>query len=481
MIDAYNRKRLDMLTRCFTKTFVNPYLWEQVIHDKGCKFVLDHSHQNDAKHSRRTGLTLPEAQEAIYSFLLSIVKQWEPVDVLLQFRQLFFEYGETASSDVSSAIYTVLFSNDETEFRNTLKRSCYILINNWEVSRQYQSIQALVKLFDDSSLFRYTVSPTLKRLREWMVNFIECEDFKEIKLFVDRFSGELKQSEWTARYTSYLLVPQYINTDNPIEQREAARVLSRKLKHQYKMELALYTAHSHRPNRLSPVRRPPKNPTVLGDSVLRLVKAIVAQRGEFSYKNLARLFLEQVKDLNYADFKRSLVQYLTFSVKQPEVVKTLRHHLGQKLDTLYVEHDQLTVDQSLRLRTCNRMIDCLMTEDRRSPSALFTLLLSQSSSILLAILLLKLVLISRNSHHYLEARIADLIRYYEQFPSEQCQWVITFLEVFQVTFAIHAENVEYNLIVPTPGTGVISRQWTQEELEACRIFSRMIGGQGLND
>lgn len=445
--------------------------------------VLDHSQERYPQRYQGSYLTLEEAQEDIYSFLLTIVKQWEPEEVLIQFRQLFFEYGETASSDVSSAIYILLFSNNEGEFHNTLKRSCYILINNWEVARQYKAIQALVDLFDDSSLIRYTVSPTLKRLREWVLNFVESADYRELKLFVSRFSADSYNGQWTARYTSYLLVPQYINAENPIEQREAARARSRKLKDQYKMELAMYTAHSQENYFFR--EKKPKNPTVLGDGALRLIKAIVARRGQFSYKNLAHLFLEQVKDLNYANFKKSLVQYLTYSVKQPEVVKTLRQHLGQKLDELYVEHDQRPIDASLQLRTCNRVIDFLMTEDQRSPSPLFTLLLSQSSSILLAVLLLKLVLVSKGSHHYLEARIADLIRYYEQFPREQCSWVINFLEVFQVTFAIHAENVEYNLVSPenssAPNLNYEGRPWTHQELEACRIFSRMILGKDYDE
>ncbi|MDB9525035.1 hypothetical protein PN498_03475 [Oscillatoria sp. CS-180] len=445
--------------------------------------VLEHSQERDSERYHRSRLTLQEAQEDIFSFLLSIVKEWEPEEVLIQFKQLFFEYGETVSSDVSSAIYTLLFSNDRKEFHNTLKRSCYILINNWEVARQYGPIRSLVRQFEDPSLFKYTVSPTLKRLREWMLDFIDSQDYEELKLFISRFQDDLQKGRWTTRYTSYLLVPQYINTDNPVEQREAARELSRKLKDRYKVELALYTAHSQ--NGYLTHQRKPKNPTVLGDGALRLVKAIVARKGQFSYKNLAHLFLEQVKDLNYSSFKKSLVQYLTYSVKQPDVVKTLRQHLSQKLDILYVEYDQDIVDYSLQLRTCNRVIDYLMTEDQRSPSSLFTLMLSQGSSILLAILLLKLVLISRNSHHYIEARIADLIRYYEQFPKNQCSWVINFLEVFQVTFAIHAENVEYNLVSPAnKDTGEARYQprvWTQEELEACRIFSRMILGKETED
>ncbi|MEO1297711.1 MAG: hypothetical protein AAFW75_18390 [Cyanobacteria bacterium J06636_16] len=435
--------------------------------------VLDHSQQRKPRRYGQSRQTLQEAQEAIFNYLLGIVRHWPVEDVLDEFQHMFFETVETASSDISAAVYTLLFSNNEKEFHNTLKRSCYILVNNWEVARQYEAIRTLVELFEDPHLLRYTVSPTLRRLREWMLNFIDSQDYKELQLFVARFSEEARQSQWSSRYTSYLLVSQYVNTENPIEQREAARALSRHLKDKFKFELAMYTAHSQE---LAPPRRHLNNPTALGDGVLRLIKAIVARKGAFSYKNLARLFLEQVKGLSYASFKKSLIEYLTYSVNQPEVVKALKHQLRSKLDTLYPEYDTHITDPSLHLRTCNRIVDYLMTEDRRSPSPLFTLLLSQNSSISLAILLLKLVLISRNSHHYLEARIADLIRYYEQFPRAQCAWVINFLEVFQVTFAIHAENVEYNLILTEQPQDRRngSKGLTPGDLEACRIFSRMV-------
>jgi len=64
----------------------------------------------------------------------------------------------------------------------------------------------------------------------------------------------------------------------------------------------------------------------------------------------------------------------------------------------------------------------------------------------LVITLLKLILISKYSRTHLEARIAELIHYYQDFPEDECAWIVNFLEVFNVTFAIHAENVQYNLI-----------------------------------
>jgi hypothetical protein len=62
------------------------------------------------------------------------------------------------------------------------------------------------------------------------------------------------------------------------------------------------------------------------------------------------------------------------------------------------------------------------------------------------VILLKIILICRYSRTHLEARIAELIRYYQSFSIEECAWVVNFFEVFNVTFTIYAENVRYNLI-----------------------------------
>ncbi|MDA0674007.1 MAG: hypothetical protein O3C67_09940 [Cyanobacteria bacterium] len=431
--------------------------------------MLDRSPSNPSRPSHRAEISVQQAQQQIFDFLLTIVHGWSAEEVLQEFRQLFFSHGDTTNSEASAGLYSILFANDEIEFQNTLKRCCYILVNNWEVARQYDAMQKLVELFQDEALTRQTFSPTLKRLRAWLKTFVESSDYRDLQLFVARFAEERKNVPWTARYTPYLLVDQYMNLDNPQEQRDAARTLSRRLKEKYKFELAMYTAHSQR---VSATHSHLKNPTDLGDSALRLIKAIVAKRGRFSYRNLAHLFLQQTQGVTYRVFKRSLIEYLIYSAYEPQLVKALKQQLWQRLEPLYSEHDEDTLDPSLLLRTCNRVVDYLMTEDKKKPSALFTLLLSQSSSLSLAIVLLKIILICRSCHPYLEARIASLIWYYDQFPREQCAWVINFLEVFQVTFAIYAEDVEYNLVNPNhPGE---PGEWSAEALEACRVFSQMM-------
>lgn len=427
-------------------------------------------------YGSRPGLTLVQAQQVIYDFLLEIVKIWHPEDVLEEFQHLFIHHTESVSSQTLPALHVILFANDEQEFRNTIKRCCYILVNNWEVARQFDAIQSLVDVFSDPLIQRRTLSPTLKRLRQWLTRFLESDDFEELRLFAARYAEERtlnRPDEWAARYTSYLLVPQYINETNPVEQRQAARALSRRLKEKFKYDLAMYTAYSHSNQAQGGMV---ENPTALGDSALRLVKAIVARRGEFSYKNLARLFLSQVEGSNYGEFKISLTRYLLYTVSSNPIAERIKESLDTRLVDLYTEADPQPLDSSLVLRTSNRVVDYLMTEDLEQPSPLFSLVLSQGNALTLAIILLKLVLISRHTLPYVEARIASLIRYYEQFPRSECQWVINFLEVFQITFAIYGENIEYNLVKVDPQDGELKATFLSQPqgLDAFRIFSQTL-------
>lgn len=432
----------------------------------GDKLAAHQSVQSSAKlgPSRRN---VPKAQEAIYEFLLEIVKNWPPEEVLKEFKHLFIHHSDTVSSATLPYLYEIVFANQEQEFRNTLKRSCYILINNWDITRNHDSIQKLTQLFSDPILYRHTISPTLKRLREWLRNFIASVDFQELKLFAARYEDR-GRIHWSQRYASYLLVPQYINLENPMEQRQAARNLSRKLKEKFKFDLAMYTALSQEGAALP--ERKLDNPTSLGDDVLRLIKRIVAKRGFFSYPHIAHIFLNQTKNLSYGAFKQSLLEYLIFSVDHDEFACTLRSQFAEKLSTLYSDHDDKVINNALILRTSNRVIEYLTTENHQEPSSLFVLLLSQGNSLTLVMVLLKIMLICRYSRTHLEARIADLIRYYASYSEEECQWVVNFFEMFRIITAIYTENIEYNLVNMNDSC---SSQNLEADTEVYRIFSQL--------
>ncbi len=68
---------------------------------------------------------------------------------------------------------------------------------------------------------------------------------------------------------------------------------------------------------------------MLGDEVLWLIKTILVRRGQYSYCNVARLFQQQTYDTVYKDYKISLIEYLCFSISQPDFLTIIETSLGQ--------------------------------------------------------------------------------------------------------------------------------------------------------
>ncbi len=445
-----------------------PHDWRSHFEDQLIDFSIDDVEFRAQTERSSESPEIYQAQKTLYQFLLGIVNQWPPEEVLLEFKRLFFHQTNLVSSKAIQAVHQLVLQDNEVEFRNALKRCCYILVNNWDAARQYKAIQDLVQSFQDYTIETQPTLASLKRLKSWIENFRSSQDYEELKLFTARYE-ETQKGKWIRRYTSYLLVPQYVDFANPLEQREAARALSRQLKDRFKFDLAMYVAKSQ--SATSPEKLP-KNPTVLGDNVLMLIKAIVAKRGQFSYTNLANIFINQIQTLNYKEFKSSLQKYLIFSVDhRSNFAIALQTNLAERLNSLYLDYESAPLNDALILRTCNRIIETLTTENRKDPSPLFVLLLSQGNPMTLVIVLLKLVLICSASRSHLEAQIAALIRYYEQFPEQDCNWIINFLEIFNVTFAIHAENVQYNLVKMQRAQESIPQLKTN--LDHYRIFSQM--------
>lgn len=432
---------------------------------------MDHQptvHQQDTSiQLSGQGSRLQKSQDIIYRFLLNIVRQWPAEIVLQEFKNLFIYQIEVAKPEVLQALYKIVFENDETEFRNTLKRSCYILINNWDATRRRKSIQDLIEAFNDPKIHEETISQNLNRIRYWLINFIKSKDYEELKLFAARFDPE---GHWAHRYASYLLVPQYLDVRNSEEQRTAARALSQELKDKFKFDLAMYTAYTQS---AASNHRSLANPTGLGDDVLRLIKRILVKRGPFSYTNLANIFRKQTQNMNYNFYKKSLSNYLLFSVKNPRIVNIFNQNFSAKLETIYAEHDEDLLNQALILRSCNRVIDFLTTENRQDPAELFVLLLSQGNPLTLVVVLLKIILISPNSRSHLESCVATLIEYYQKYPEAECQWFIYFLELFNITLAIYAENVEYNLVNMQNSNRNISSNDRNWNWNTWRIFSQL--------
>ena len=411
-------------------------------------------------------LSFSQAQELICQFFMEELRKNSPESVLEKFNDLFIEPTGAVNSTPCQALNIIIRSGSEETFIYTLKRSIYILVNNWSSARQQKYVQQLIQLLSTSFNIQTLYSFTLKRLTLWRRNFVNSQDYQELKLFAAKYENR-SQGHWSHRYRSYLLVSQTADVSKPLEQQEAARTYSKQLKARFKYELAMYTARSS-PTTCQP--NPSPNPTSLGDEVVRLIQKILKKRSRFSYASLARIFINQNQDICYKNFKQNILNYLFFATDNPGLAETLKTYLASHLNILYQEHDHQPWDNHLLLRTCKRLIEYLTIMNHKKPSLLFVTLISQDQSLTLAILLLKIVLLCPQTHSHLECCLAQLIQYYKNQPEAECEWLINFLEVIQLTLTIYIENVQYNLVNMSKNT---STSRANDDENIYRIFSQI--------
>jgi len=382
--------------------------------------------------------SIEEAQEIIYSFLLKVVKQWHPDVVLQEFKHLFIQDDDSISSNSVRAIYEIVFANNQEEFHYTLKRSCYILVNNWVARRKYEYIQKILGIFKDPIIKRRSLSLMIERLRSWIQVFVNTKDYQQIELYAQAKLQE--QAYWSSQYTAYLLATQSTDIRNPIEQQEAAKNRARQLKYRFKYDLAMYMARFES----NTANQRLKNPTEVGDEVLRIIKIIAAKRDAASYVNMAEVFITKAQEQHYKKFKQSLKDYLLCYGESQQFFDTIKLELWSKLDSFYENWNEKKLTDVILLKTCNKLIDSLTTENRRQPSQLLVSLISKGHPLTVVILLLKIVLVCRPARAHLESCIADLLKYYEKLP-EQCSWMINFIEIFNIIFAIYADNMSVQI------------------------------------
>ena len=82
--------------------------------------------QADSTASETMPIEFYLAQQQIYDDLLEAVRTLPAVEALAEFEATFFGPSNSLDADVSPFLYRILFADNEAEFRNTLKRACYI-------------------------------------------------------------------------------------------------------------------------------------------------------------------------------------------------------------------------------------------------------------------------------------------------------------------------------------------------------------------
>ena len=392
-------------------------------------------------------LSLADSKELICNYFYNLVQNHPANLAIYKFQSLFINLDHNLETSLLIAIYRIINTNQHLVFQATLKRSCYILINNWNANYTKHYLKYASQLIDSFRLVnkqKNKLSPSKQKIHDWLNIFLKSKEYEELRLLCLPNNFPVKSNQKLSdRYTCYFLASQFSNEEKPEEEREAARKTYQRLQEKFKFDLAMYTVRSQ--SSLC-CEQDYQNPTTLGDNVLHLIQKVLAKRGAFSHSNLANIFLKQTEGILYVDFKRSLFKYLTNSLGQTQAALTIIRELNQYLDSLYQDYHQQVWNSNLLLRTANQLIELLITQKRGEPSRLFAFLATQEQSLVLVILLLKIILICKQSRSHLESSIACLIEYYDRYTDTDCQWLVVFLETLEVALTICLENVHFSVI-----------------------------------
>lgn len=387
-------------------------------------------------------------QEKLYQFFLERVRHNRQdaaiaESILDDFCHLFlYSQSHNLITEEDQAIYQIIFHNHYEEFANTVKRCCYILINNWSQQRQFDLVKRLCDRLENRPTSHFGESASLyqQRRSEWLDLFVISEDYQQIKTFATEHFGCNLNKHWTEKYTLYFLADQ--ENSNLPEQREAARRLAWQLRMKFKRDLVNFAIHS---SRILPIE-PPENPTQLGDELFYLIQVLLKRKGLFGYQNWANIFLKQVKNFSYKSYKEALGRYLIYSVEMPRQEEgKFWQVLLKRLSRLYVLYNDEEWDGALQLKTCCHLCDFLTSEDGVVPTDLFLTLLAQGYLFTLVILLLKIHLICPEVQMHLERRLGVLLRHYYHLEEEEGEDFRRFLEMFNVAFAIYGQDQGFRL------------------------------------
>lgn len=387
---------------------------------------------------------IEQAQQRIYEFFLDTVRRRSPEQVLADFQNLFINSSDSNNLEISQALDQILTAYNEKEFFYTLKRCCYILINNWTVSNNRACIQSLIDIFNHPSIYKKPKSLKLRTLRIWLQMFVKSEDFQSLQLFTLHLEGHGNHDQnWSNRFASYLLAYQYTNPASSQEQRQAANLLAQKMKDKFKFDLAMHTA---RIGSQSSFQNHSSNPTSLSNNVINLVTLMLTKKSVLNCQQLAVNFLENIEHLSYQEFKVGLLKYIDFSMTDAEISETVQTKLHNGLWDLKSNHHEQPVNTLLIFKTAKYIISEITISDREQPTELFNILLHHTNPINLVMLLVKLLLLNESIRPSLELRVASIIKYYGQYSESKCKSVIAFIDMLNIALAIYAGETRYNLV-----------------------------------
>lgn len=400
-------------------------------------------------------------EELIYNCIHQWVQREAPTSVLERFRELFTELKCGNPTVVGTLEGLVLRPEASQRFRFILNRSCYILVNQWQNQSQHRwAISHLVDILATPTPLRGgDRGKTVGTLRRLFQAFQGTDLYLRLCQTVALLEATEEPAEdqplaCLLRRYPYLYEAQLAGAEDRQqfqEQLEIVHNLQTQVQQQFEHHLGRYVTYEYRRSLGSAKNlEPVKNPTMLNNQELFLAFKLFGAKVDngLTYQERAEQFLrENPEGQNYGLYKRNLADYLIVAMPPSADRDAFERKLRQFMDELFPQFDDQAVNDFLMTRTCSRLLNFLVIENKKDANhKTFVDLICQLGPTKMVGLLLKIVLICKKVKGYLERLICLLFNHYADQAQGQVRWLIKILENVKLAFSLHFGLVDLRFI-----------------------------------
>ena len=390
------------------------------------------------------GTNSDKEAQILYKHLQYYAEIESPRELIARFHRLFINVREYEIPEIEKALEKLISKLKPSQFKCIFNRSCYILINRWQVQPQLRvAIPQLIALLRNIPS-ELVVSPTRKKLRKLLQYFLTTDDYLALQRLAQVISnGDNQQDKpliaFLDRYP-YLFKHCLLTNSSDREQRQHIELIAQKKQQQFEVNLSQYITYQKLQKNFPSI----KNPTLLSDRNLKIAINRFTQKvdGFNTYHDLAERFRTYSRWTPcYRIFKEEFHQYLIASIK-PKYGRHFNGRLYQQLKNILPQHDGQKLNDSLLWRTCKKLLDFLVVESQKQTNHYIFSDLTANLGITPTIeLLLKIVLLCRQVKQELEKRVAILFKHYENYTRDKVECLIQSMENLHVAFSLHFGNV----------------------------------------
>ena len=390
-----------------------------------------------------------------------------PNAVIDCFSSLFFQ-GRSDLVEIDRALEVIITSSwGQQNFNLIINNCCYLIIDCWSTEpKSLLFLEELVAVLDSVESLPKSYDRRRNKIRQLIKDYRQTELYVKLQFLVTLFNSELTTkldteallSSLIPRY-SYLypyLLPDY-------EQISKLENLVTKLQEDcqksFEFKLSQYIIYRTRLKQVASMKLlsrgadkviyQSENPTLLSEkkTIITMKQYINKIERENTLLQLSQQFVSRNQIRNsYKEFKVDLYQYLIYDFQPRRSSYQFNHKLKQKIDSIFPQSNERTINQTLILQTCRQLLSFIILESAPSRNTKqFTELIKYFGTTQTVYLLIKIILICPEAKPDLAKKIFGLYLEYHGQKIKDTSWLVKILEQLLIAFSLYFGKIDVSI------------------------------------